>query len=269
MLEARTWDTPTAQEWSWRCWGWRTLVPGCSTTSYECSQESCASVLTTASGRTAGTRPRSTAGCWRRSIRVSKMLSPGRSHLFIEPEASERARRRDDQRQCSAEVSGRARVQTSSSAGAACSRGSASRSDRCRDRAGVDPGGMEDLPYGGGADLVAESGQFAVDALVAQVGFSVARRRTRARTPGRACWMVQRLVTSRRCQRKIVAGSKSVEILAGDWPSAQTACPSASHIVPTERLSCATTHPLNVELRGGSRLSRGAVRPWSHAGTAA
>ncbi len=34
-------------------------------------------------------------------------------------------------------------------------------------RGGVDAGGLEDLPHGGGRDVVAEAGQFAMDAAVA------------------------------------------------------------------------------------------------------
>ena len=37
-------------------------------------------------------------------------------------------------------------------------------------RRGVDPGGVQDFPDGRGADLVAESGEFAVDAAVAPAG---------------------------------------------------------------------------------------------------
>jgi hypothetical protein len=61
------------------------------------------------------------------------------------------------------------------------------------------------------ADLVAEAVEFAVDAPMAQVGVSVARRRIRARTPagmagrpGRVCGMVQRRRKRCRCQRRIV-----------------------------------------------------------------
>jgi hypothetical protein len=41
-----------------------------------------------------------------------------------------------------------------------------------------DAGAVKDLPYGRSADLVAETGEFAVDTPVPQVGFSVARRMT-------------------------------------------------------------------------------------------
>jgi hypothetical protein len=64
-----------------------------------------------------------------------------------------------------------------------------------------------------GADVVAESGEFAVDVRYPQVGFSVARRTIRARMPagiaglpGEMPGVVQRRRTSCRCQRRIVAG---------------------------------------------------------------
>jgi hypothetical protein len=44
----------------------------------------------------------------------------------------------------------------------------------------IDPGGVQDRPDGGRADLVAESGELAVDAAIPP---SVARCRIRARTP--------------------------------------------------------------------------------------
>jgi len=68
---------------------------------------------------------------------------------------------------------------------------------------GIDACGGEDLPDGGGADPVAESGELAVDAPVPQWGSSVARRTIIARTPagmagrpGRVCGVVQRRRTS-------------------------------------------------------------------------
>jgi hypothetical protein len=80
-------------------------------------------------------------------------------------------------------------------------------------RCGIDAGCVEDLPYGGGAGLVAESGEFAVDAPIPQVGFSVVKRTIRVRTPagmarrpGRVYGVVQRRRTRWRCQRRIVAG---------------------------------------------------------------
>ncbi len=78
---------------------------------------------------------------------------------------------------------------------------------------GIDSGRAEDFPCGGGADLVAESGEFAVDAPIPPGGILVARRTVRARTPagmvGRPARMggvVQRRRTRCRCQRRIVAG---------------------------------------------------------------
>jgi hypothetical protein len=47
----------------------------------------------------------------------------------------------------------------------------------------VDASVVQDLPDGGGADLVAEAGEFAVDASVAQEEFAVASRTARARRP--------------------------------------------------------------------------------------
>jgi hypothetical protein len=49
-------------------------------------------------------------------------------------------------------------------------------------RRGIGPCRVDDLPHGGAADLEAESGEFAVDAAIPRVGFSVARRTVRART---------------------------------------------------------------------------------------
>jgi hypothetical protein len=83
-------------------------------------------------------------------------------------------------------------------------------------RRGIDAGGVQDGPDGGGADPVAQAGEFAVDARYPQVGFSVARRITRPRRPagmagrpGRVGWVVQWRAISWRCQRRIVAGVTS------------------------------------------------------------
>jgi hypothetical protein len=80
----------------------------------------------------------------------------------------------------------------------------------------VKAGGVQDGPDGRGADLVAEAGEFAVDAAVppggvlggqaedqgAQSGGMVGR-------PGRAGFVVQRRAISWRCQRRMVAGVTS------------------------------------------------------------
>jgi hypothetical protein len=105
---------------------------------------------------------------------------------------------------------------------------------------GVDPGGVEDLPHGGCADLVAEAGELAVHAPVPQVGFSVARRAVSARSPagmggrpGRRWLVVQRCATSRWCQRRIVAGvtRKPIRRWRGSrWTSAAIIARSAQDI---------------------------------------
>ena len=81
---------------------------------------------------------------------------------------------------------------------------------------GVDPGSIEDLPHGGGADLVAQACEFVCTRRYPQVGLSVARRTVSVRSPGgmagrpaRRRLVVQRRATSCRCQRKIVAGVTS------------------------------------------------------------
>ena len=72
---------------------------------------------------------------------------------------------------------------------------------------------FEDLPHGGGGDVVAEADEFAVDATVAPVGFSAARRSVSSRStaevdgrPGRRCGWVQCRTMRRRCQRNSVSG---------------------------------------------------------------
>jgi hypothetical protein len=83
-------------------------------------------------------------------------------------------------------------------------------------RSGIDTGCLEDLPDGGGVDLVAESDKLAVDAAVAQLGFSLAIRSTRARIahgtagrPGNRLGYVQRRPTRWACQRSRVLGDTS------------------------------------------------------------
>jgi hypothetical protein len=80
----------------------------------------------------------------------------------------------------------------------------------------VDAGRVQDLPDGRGADLVAEAGEFAVDASVSprrilggQADPQGAHAAGMAGRPGRVGWVVQRRATSRRCQRKTVAGAMS------------------------------------------------------------
>src|SRR5918995_1996046 len=82
---------------------------------------------------------------------------------------------------------------------------------------GIEAGTPQDLPDSGGADLVAEAGEFAVDASVAP------RRVLRGQADGkgteaggewwsteRRCgWVVQPRATNRRCQRSVVAGVTS------------------------------------------------------------
>ena len=88
---------------------------------------------------------------------------------------------------------------------------------------GVDCGCVEDLPDGGGADLVAEAGESPWIRRYPHVGFSVDRRTARVRNPegmgGRPArrWLgvLQRRAMSRRCQRGIVAGVTSRPIRRG------------------------------------------------------
>jgi hypothetical protein len=68
------------------------------------------------------------------------------------------------------------------------------RPDRCR----VDTGQIQDGPDGAGPNRVAEAAQLAVDATVAEIGFSLANRTTNARSSAvtagrpRRCGFLQR-----------------------------------------------------------------------------
>ena len=78
------------------------------------------------------------------------------------------------------------------------------------------PALCKDLPDGGGADPVAESGEFAVDAAVSPGGVLGGQAHDQGAdtggdggSTGRTGWVVQRRATSCRCQRRIVAGVTS------------------------------------------------------------
>jgi hypothetical protein len=80
-------------------------------------------------------------------------------------------------------------------------------------RCGVDAGSLQDRPHRAGRKLVAESGEFALDPPVPQVGFSEARRSTSWRSSGAVDWRpvrrrrgwVHRRVTKSRGHRKTVS----------------------------------------------------------------
>src|SRR6185369_8270208 len=83
-------------------------------------------------------------------------------------------------------------------------------------RRGIDPRRVEDRPHGGGADLVAESGEFAVYASIPPGGILRGQAHDQGADGGgdggsaRArVRVVQRRRTSCRCGRRIVAGVTS------------------------------------------------------------
>ena len=78
---------------------------------------------------------------------------------------------------------------------------------------GIDAGAVQDLPDGRGADLAAEASEVAVNPSVSPGGVLGGRPEASARRPAEMAgrpdgvgWLVQRRETSRRCQRKMVAG---------------------------------------------------------------